>query len=226
MNAPCTMNNTSTINDSSGSFGWLSESDPANVFMGMEKLEAPPFLIGSDSDFSSQDGSVHSLCGSDFAKVKKVAASPVKRKVSLNSRVEVREYSMTIGDHPCCNDGLPMTLDWAYSTEYVYRDIDESRVRSRAYRMPRRMSFDEKRERLFKVGQYNESETHNEEINMVMRMLQHSWSQNHILPAMKFEEIVDIEMEEEEEEKPTPVDPVITWKRNRHPMRRSESFCE
>jgi hypothetical protein len=88
------------------------------------------------------------------------------------------------------------------------------------------MAFEEKRERLFEVGQYTESETHNEEINMVMRMLQHSWSQNHILPAMKFEEIVDIEMEEEEEEKPKPMDPVITWKRNRHPMRRSESFCE
>jgi hypothetical protein len=34
---------------------------------------------------------------------------------------------------------------------------------------------------------------------MVMRM-QHSWSQNHILPAIKFEEIIDIDMEEEEEE--------------------------
>jgi hypothetical protein len=36
---------------------------------------------------------------------------------------------------------------------------------------------------------------------MVMRMLQHSWSQNHILPAIKFEEIIDIDMEEEEEER-------------------------
>jgi hypothetical protein len=25
--------------------------------------------------------------------------------------------------------------------------------------------------------------------------LQHSWSQNHILPAIKFEEIIDIDME-------------------------------
>jgi hypothetical protein len=47
------MNNTSTINDTSDSFGWLSELDPADEFTGMEKLEAPPFLIGSDSDFSS-----------------------------------------------------------------------------------------------------------------------------------------------------------------------------
>jgi hypothetical protein len=220
------------MNDTSDAFGWLSESDPANVFMGMEKLEAPPFLMGSDSDFSSdfscsQDGSVDSRCGgSDFAKAKTMAASPVKRKVSLSSRVEVREYSMTIGDHPCCNDGLPMTLDWAFSTEFIYRDIEDSRVRSRAYRMPRRMDFEEKRERLFEVGQYTETETHNEEINMVMRMLQHSWSQNHILPAMKFEEIVDIDMGEEEEEKPKPIEPVITWKRNRHPMKRSESFYE
>jgi hypothetical protein len=41
------MNNTSTINDTSDSFGWLSELDPADEFLGMEKLEAPPFLIGS-----------------------------------------------------------------------------------------------------------------------------------------------------------------------------------
>jgi hypothetical protein len=220
------MNSKSTMNDTSNSYGWLSEAAPENLFLGIEKLESPPFLIGSDSDFSSQDGSVHSQCGSDFSKVKKLT-SPVKRTVSLNSRVEVREYSMTIGDHPCCNDGLPMSLDWAYATEHVYRDIECSRERSQAYRMPRRLGFEEKRERLFEVGQYTESETHNEEINMVMRMLQHSWSQNHILPAMKFEEIEDFDdivMEEEEEEKP--IEPVITWKRNRHPIRRSEAFCK
>lgn len=217
MNAPCTMNSKSDL------FRWLSEAEPTNASMGIEKLESLPFLICSDSDFSSQDGSVHSQCGSDFSKEKQLA-KPVKRKVSLNTRVEVREYSMTIGDHPCCNDGLPLTLDWAYATEYVYRDIECSRERSQAYRMPRRLGFDEKRERLFEVREYTESEARNEEINMVMRMLQHSLSQTHILPAIKFEEIIDPIMEEEEKEKP--IEPIITWKRNRHPMRRSEAFCE
>jgi hypothetical protein len=80
---PFTMNNTSTINDTSDSFGWLSELDPADEFIGMEKLEAPPFLIGNDSDFSSQDGSVHSLCGSDFAKVKSGGVTR-QAKVSLS----------------------------------------------------------------------------------------------------------------------------------------------
>jgi hypothetical protein len=219
---PRTMNNTSDF------FGWLS-AEPANVSMVIEKLESQPFLVGSDcSDFSSQDGSLHSRCESDFGKVKKVAL-PVKRRVSLNSRVEVREYSMTIGDHPCCNDGLPLTLDWAYSPEYIYRDIECSRERSRSYQMPRRLGFDEKRERLFEVGEYTDSEVRNEEINMVIRMLQHCWSQTNVLPALKIEEIIEedfVEEEEEEEEEEKPSEPVIYWKRNRGPIRRAKSFCE
>jgi hypothetical protein len=215
------------MNNTADFFGWLS-AEPADVSMGIEKLESLPFLTGSDSDFSSLDGSFHSLCESDFIKEKKVA-SPVKRKVSLNSRVEVREYSMTIGDHPCCNDGLPLTLDWAYSQEYIYRDIECSRERTRSFQMPRRLGFDEKRERLFEVGEYTDSEVRNEEINMVIRMLQHCWSQTNILPVFEIEEIVEedfVEEEEEEEKEEKPSEPVIYWKRNRSPIRRAESFCE
>jgi hypothetical protein len=220
------------MNNTSDYFGWLSVAEPENESMDREKLESQPFLVGSDSDFSSDfslDGSVDSRCGSDFNKEVKKVALPVKRKVSINSRVEVREYSMTIGDHPCCNDGLPLTLDWAYSPEYIYRDIECSRERSKAFRMPRRLAFDEKRERLFEVGGYTDVEAKNEEINMVMRILQHSWSQTHILPALKFEEIVDevdFFEEEEEEEKKKPSEPVIYWKRNRSPMSRQESFSD
>jgi hypothetical protein len=213
------------MNNTSDFFGWIS-AEPANVSMRIEKLESEPSLIGSDSDFSSLDGSLHSRCGSDFSKVKKVALPIKRRKVSLNSRVEVREYSMTIGDHPCCGDGLPLTLDWAYSPEYIYRDIECSRERSRRYQMPRRLGFDEKRERLFEVGEYTDAEARNEEINMVIRMLQHCWSQTNFLPPLKFEEIVEDIFTVEEEEEKKPCEPVIYWKRNRGMMRRSESFSE
>jgi hypothetical protein len=212
------------MNTTAEFFGWLS-SDPVNVSMNLDKLECEPSLIGSDSDFSSLDGSFHSRCGSDFVKEKKQRASPVKRKVSLNSLVEVREYSMTIGDHPCCGDGLPLTLDWAYSPECIYWDIETSRERSRAYQMPRRLDYTEKRARLFEVGEYTDTEVRNEEINMVIRMLQHCWAQTNILPILEFEDIVEeVVDEEEEEEKPT--EPVMHWRRNRAPMSRGGTFCE
>jgi hypothetical protein len=38
---------------------------------------------------------------------------PCKR-VKFHTHIAVREYSVTIGDHPCCEDALPITLDWAY----------------------------------------------------------------------------------------------------------------
>ena len=33
------------------------------------------------------------------------------------ANIEVRSYSITIGDHPCCTIGCPITLDWEYKTE-------------------------------------------------------------------------------------------------------------
>lgn len=37
-----------------------------------------------------------------------------RRNVSFNS-VNVREYDRTIGDHPSCRSGPPISLDWSYS---------------------------------------------------------------------------------------------------------------
>ena len=34
--------------------------------------------------------------------------------------VLVREHSLTIGDHPMCNDPLPLTLDWMHTDEQQY----------------------------------------------------------------------------------------------------------
>lgn len=35
------------------------------------------------------------------------------------ANVQVREYSVTIGDHPCCTMGCPLSLDWDYAAESV-----------------------------------------------------------------------------------------------------------
>ena len=45
------------------------------------------------------------------------------RRVAFCS-VEFREYSMTLGDHPDCTNGPPLTLDWSY-TQKAPLSVDE-----------------------------------------------------------------------------------------------------
>lgn len=37
-----------------------------------------------------------------------------QRKQVSFSNLEIREYSITVGDHPCCVSGCPLSLDWVY----------------------------------------------------------------------------------------------------------------
>jgi len=46
-----------------------------------------------------------------------------KKSVSFSKTLGIRTHELIIGDHPCCEDGLPIGLGWKYSeTELV--DID------------------------------------------------------------------------------------------------------
>lgn len=47
----------------------------------------------------------------------------ISRNVSFNS-VDIREYDRTIGDHPSCSSGPPITLDWSYSKNSA-KSLDE-----------------------------------------------------------------------------------------------------
>lgn len=38
----------------------------------------------------------------------------IEAKHVVFSNVHVREYAITVGDHPCCTTGCPLTLDWQY----------------------------------------------------------------------------------------------------------------
>jgi hypothetical protein len=42
-----------------------------------------------------------------------VSKSFLQKAVSFTS-VEIREYNVIVGDHPCCASGFPLTLDWEY----------------------------------------------------------------------------------------------------------------
>lgn len=54
------------------------------------------------------------------------------------STVQVREYALTIGDHPYCRSGCPLSLDWDYETRESV-DVDKFE----AERSPKRRSRQE-----------------------------------------------------------------------------------
>jgi hypothetical protein len=59
-----------------------------------------------------------------------------KKSVSFSS-LEIREYEVVIGDHPCCSRGVPVSLGWEYS-EAGPLNLDEYEEG----RSPRRSRFD------------------------------------------------------------------------------------
>lgn len=71
----------------------------------------------------------------------------IKKRVSF-SNVEVREYGCTVGDHPMCSDGLPISLDWSHEHTKII-DIECSRERTSFYRFPPRLSYDDRKRRIF-----------------------------------------------------------------------------
>jgi hypothetical protein len=120
-----------------------------------------------------------------------------KRRVSFQDRVEIREYSITIGDHPCCSSGLPLTLDWFHAEEPKYLSMEGScRERKSRYKSPRRLSYDQRRDRLFEVSVNGEEKVRGEEVEMVMDFLAISWAQHKILPPPEFEDLEELEEEE------------------------------
>jgi hypothetical protein len=159
--------------------------------------------------------------------------SPPRRTVSFKN-VEVREYSITVGDHPMCYDGLPLTLDWEHSPSVEIRDVSTSRERSGNYRAPRRLSFDERRERLFSAAAAAAAaagggagappteggDQRSLELGLVIKMLHNSWSMNSILPPPILDDIEEVDSDfdddsdgHEREEEP----------RRRRPRRRGSS---
>ena len=87
----------------------------------------------------------------------------VKKKVTFTT-CEIREYNVTIGIHPICMDGLPLSLDWDYDAQRT-KVIDLSSVvaskddvdtmdgvsglaRSKFPKFPKRLNFEERKDYL------------------------------------------------------------------------------
>lgn len=54
---------------------------------------------------------------------------PGSRKSVTFANIEVRRYSLVVGDHPCCTVGCPLSLGWEYSeaTKELVEDFEASR---------------------------------------------------------------------------------------------------
>lgn len=189
----------------------------------VEDEEAPSLTPSiQDSSESALEDDVSSVSSCALLSV-----DTPRRSVSFNDIVQIREHALTIGDHPFCFDGLPLTLDWEHSE--ASRSLQQqSKARTEKYRPPPRLSYDQRRNRLFAVS--SSERVKSEEIDMLVKMLQQSWSEPKLLPppiiedVEEFENDLSIQTEEEEEEEETPPELTIRWKRV--PYKRSHAFCE
>lgn len=98
--------------------------------------------------------------------------SNAKKRVSWD-RIDTREFALVVGDHPLCNDGLPVSLGWQYS-DCGPNSLVKASERKQSYVFPRRLSYDERRQRLFLTG-LSAEEVKNDEIELVVRTLNEAW---------------------------------------------------
>ena len=76
-------------------------------------------------------------------------------------RANVREYALTVGDHPICQDGLALSLDWNHTVEKVYEIDNYEFLRQQRNRMKgskrktNRLDYWQRREILQRVGSFS-----------------------------------------------------------------------
>lgn len=165
-----------------------------------------PPLCCSDSESSLDDLSDESFRSS---------SETSSRRLSFNSKVEVREYSLTVGNHPCCEDSLPLSLDWEHADAYD-KDIAESKHRDVHYKFPPRLSLEQRSLRLRSVSDLDEQtiemvdelvEEHRRKKShllsqgpcVLMGLLQRSWSRLSAIRGADDEEEDEYEVDDEEE---------------------------
>jgi hypothetical protein len=75
------------------------------------------------------------------------------RKTVSFASIEIRNYSIVFGDHPYCNDGLPLSLGWDFDgINLLSLDTYEATRAPRRSRRELRMSCEERRQLLSEDG--------------------------------------------------------------------------
>jgi hypothetical protein len=134
-----------------------------------------------DDDDDSSVGSFFSDTGDDEA-IETVASSgrldrvdsPSQRCVRFSS-VTIREYAVTVGDHPVTGDACPLSLDWAHSEVDEVRDLTSYEYSRYFLRdMPRRLSLPERRVRVREVNDLSPEEVDRMETAFKLRQVNES----------------------------------------------------
>lgn len=147
-----------------------------------DKLTRPSLVPASDGEDSSLESESshqqHLQQSMDFSTALAPKLGLLKKRVRWDM-IQTREYSLVVGDHPFCQDGLPVSLDWQYHDSCSSSSIDSLPVseRKESYVFPRRLSYEERRDRLCSVSGLTAEQVKNEEIELVVRTLKEAWEQ-------------------------------------------------
>lgn len=121
----------------------------------MLEMEAP------SSDSESEDGAAPPILKAVTKAKAAVPAVPPHIATCVKfAQVQVRSYAITIGDHPCCTLGCPVTLDWEYTSDdaTTVDQYETERCERRRNRNELRTSPEERTELLLQNQQLSECE--------------------------------------------------------------------
>eukprot|EP00549_Striatella_unipunctata_P013055 CAMPEP_0118698066 /NCGR_PEP_ID=MMETSP0800-20121206/14957_1 /TAXON_ID=210618 ORGANISM="Striatella unipunctata, Strain CCMP2910" /NCGR_SAMPLE_ID=MMETSP0800 /ASSEMBLY_ACC=CAM_ASM_000638 /LENGTH=211 /DNA_ID=CAMNT_0006597771 /DNA_START=40 /DNA_END=672 /DNA_ORIENTATION=+ len=130
-------------------------------------------VVVSDSD-NDDDSSVGSFVSATTIEEDDIHVAKRKKKQVWFSTCSVQEYTSVIGDHPCCKEGIPISLGWEHSTEQVYKVyLYEIRQRTTQHNLYMMLDPTERRERLMQVSGYSQ-----EELDQVEETIAHEKEEN------------------------------------------------
>lgn len=115
-------------------------------------LDETEVTMDESSCSSSEDG----LFGSSVSIDSNELTGEIKevKRVSFDTLIQVREYSITVGDHPKTKDACPLALDWAHTevktVDFVAHETlkAELRIDRRSFR---KLTLRERRQRIADV---------------------------------------------------------------------------
>ncbi len=178
--------------------------------------QGPSFSLVSAADATTPSGGVHErldptsprpVCRQVKSSVKSGNKQNTNKRVSWD-RIHTREFALVVGDHPMCQDSLPVSLGWQYDDhscsskdmnqivriqnkgtgeqsmthpghQQQQRPTTSISERLQSYVFPRRLSYQERKERLVSVSNLTLGQIRNEEIDLVVRKMKESWEMHY-----------------------------------------------
>lgn len=160
---------------------WGDDED-CPLFPNLELDSIQLFKVHEDlPGLESLDDSLSSSCSSDslFSDNEPSLRRSSRRQKRVSfSKAEIREYAVVVGDHPLCEDGLPISLDWKHTQETKVIDLAIGHDSSLDKRLSslRRLSYDDRVERLRSVSGMTTEDVIQEETNLVCSSMRDMWS--------------------------------------------------